>query len=463
MKKSDEADFKNFKQSFVQSVPRYAVRKIGTHGWSTRKFPLHDSEIKKHLNGEQIIGCLAKWYPQFAAFDFDSVPIEKVEEIRAILSLDETNSMLLSSESKDSFHLYFRPEYNAKPPTIKLLQAILKPFASSRGIEIYPQKNRAFRLPFSKGTNCLDWEEAHLQSWQEKLYWLQKKDDFDLSTVSGHQTFFEFPPAKLQAGALSPALVSDGILIGDGPDILRYGLQAASTRDAAQFEIVKYLWRQNINPGDALSIIWEWIQAHNNGYSKDFSRRPQQVYREIQFQIRSYYSHMQDRATLPDQPHKNHNGFISKPDMLEIIALAKGNLPMMRFLFNLILYMNPRRYRIEVPVHSDLLIQWSSHNKYQKHLQYLDEKGILKSRSGDYWAGEKSGAKKSETEARAKKISLNWNYQNDQSAILWQGRTVDSIEKASEMLFSPAEFRSILRTYVSYQAAHYVAKKLFSI
>jgi hypothetical protein len=449
LEKVIEKDLILFKQSFVQAVPRYAVKIPGRDGWKTRKFPLHDSEIKKHLQGDLVVGCLSRWYPEFAAFDFDSVPLEKVEEIREILSLDERNSMLLSSESKDSYHLYFRPEYNEKPPTIKLLQTILKPFASSRGIEIYPQKNRAFRLPFSKGTNCLDWEEAHLQSWQEKLYWLQKKDDFDLSTVSGHQTFFEFPPAKLQAGALTPAMVKDDLIIGAGPDILRYGLQAASTRDFAQFEIVKYLWRQNLNPGDALAIIWEWIQTRHNGYSKDFIRHPQQVYREIQHQIGAYYGFMRDRFTLPDQPHKNHVGFITKPDLLSIIELAQGNLPRMRFLFNLVLFMNPRRYRIEVPVHSDKLAEWS--NRYLSHLQYIEEKGVLK-RSTGYYVG-----------AKSKAISLDWKWQSDQDAVLYQGRTVDTIEKASSMLFNPAEFRSILRTYVSYQAAHYATKKLFSI
>jgi len=435
------ASFADFRASFVQATPRYAV-KIPGKTWRTRQFALNDTEIKKHLKGEIYIASLGRWYPEFATFDFDSVPLSVVENVRSDLLLNENNSMLLASESADSYHLYFRPEYNDKPPTLSLLQTILAPYAKSKGVEIYPQKNRAFRLPFGKGQDCLDFEDQNARSWKEKLYWLQKKDDFDLSGVKGHQTFFEFQPIEFNPeAALSSSI--------DIPELLKSGLQGPSTRDEVQFELVKHLWHQNLLKADCERFIWSWLQNNHNGYSKDLLRSPREVQKHIQHQVAAYYGWMQTGALYPDQPHKSHNGYVCRPDLLEIVKLAEGSLPRMRFIFELVKYMNPRRHRDSVPLHSEKLVQWSSMRTYQGHLRYLESKGILKRGTG-YLVGQK-----------AKDLKLTWPYKTDKDAVLFNGRAVDTLEKAVSMLFTPENLRALLRGYVSKQAAQFTTKTLF--
>jgi len=435
------ATFNEYRSAFAQVVPRYAAKLPG-QTWRTRQFALNDTEIKKHLAGELYIGCLSKWYPEFSAIDFDSMPLDVVESIRGDLELNENNSMLLTSESADSYHLYFRPIYNEKPPTTNLLQSTLGPHAKAKGIELYPQKNRAFRLPFGKGQDCLDLQDRNLKSWEEKLYWLQKKDDFDLSGVSGHQKFFEFKPIDLnQESTLSSSI--------DVPELLKSGLQGPSTRDEVQFSLTKYLWHQNLLKSDCERFIWAWLQKNHNGYSKDLLRSPREVQKHIRHQVETYYGWMATGAVYPDQPHKNHNGYVCRPDLLEIVKLAEGSLPRMRFIFELVKYMNPRRHRDSVPVHRDKLVSWSGVRTYQGHLNYLESKRILKRGSG-YLVGQKS-----------KDIKLSWNYQTDQDAVLFNGRAVDTLEKAVSMLFTPEDFRGLLGTYVKRTTALMTTKTIF--
>jgi len=436
------ATFDEFRASFIQTMPRYSVKLPGK-AWRTRQFALHDSEVKKHLDGDLFVASLGRWYPEYAALDFDSVPLKTVENVRNDLALNDDNSMLLSSESKDSYHLYLRPEYNNKPPTINLLQSVFAPYAKSKGIEIYPQRNRAFRLPFGKGQDCLDFKDRYIQGWEKQLYWLQKKDDFDLSTVSGHQLFLDFKPIDLnQEAALSRSI--------DVPELLRSGLPGQSTRDEVQFELVKYLWHQNLLKVDCERFIWQWLQKNHNGYSKDLLTHPREVQKHIQHQATSYYNFMQTGAIYPDQPHKNHEGYVCKPDLLEIVKLAKGSLPRMRFIFELVKYMNPRRHRDSVPLHRDKFVSWSGAGTYQRHLNYLESKGILKRGSG-YRVGQQS-----------KGIKLTWPYKSDKETVLFNGRAVNTLEKAVPMLFTPEDLRALLRGYVSRGTAQKTTQYLFN-
>ena len=397
------------------------------------------------MNGQQAIACLSRWYPEYAALDLDDVTWTAVDKIRTGLLLDDSNSMLLSSESPDSYHIYFRPEYNGKPPTIDLLQAVLKPYAKARGIEIYPQRNRPFRLPFGKGQNCLDFQEQFVEKWEQKLYWLAKKDSFDLSGVKNHQTSFDFKPPEQRIPSVDPA----GAPV-DVAALLRDGLQGPSTRDRAQFQIIRHLWRQNVTQDDAWRFLWDWIGRKHNGHSTDYLKHPQMVHHHIRHQVLAYYDRMRNFFVLPDHPHLTHKGYISKPDLLEIIKVAAGNLPRMKFIFELVKYMNPRKYRESVPIHSDKLIEWSSRETYQKNLEYLDGKGILK-RGPGYLVGEKS-----------KGIKLEWPYQTDKDAILFEGRAVETLEKVVTMLFKPTDFRGLLEGYVKRTTALMTIKTLFA-
>ena len=290
--------FDNYINSFVQRWPRYAIKHIGGKNWKTKKKPLSDIPILSHLEGKYYVGVLSQWYPRFAILDIDDQPIERVNEIRSSLNLNENNSMLLDSESKDSYHLIIKPHLNKKPPTINCLQKVLKTFALYNKIEIYPQINRVIRLLFGAHQNPLDFKYFHLDNWQNKLYWFNKLDEFDLSMVEGQQLYLDLQ-------IISPGTMPN--IMEESRELLDYGLQYPSSRNESQFKILYYLWRNNIPQDKAEDIVWHWIKSKHNGLSKDIIRSPAVVQKEIYRQASRIYGHYELSNIYPDTTHNLHH------------------------------------------------------------------------------------------------------------------------------------------------------------
>ncbi len=414
--------FKDYFDTFVQPTPRYAVK--SKNGWHSRKKNVCDKVIQAHLDQKYTVGVLGRWYPEYAILDMDDVAPKKVDDIRSQLSLDETNSMLCSSESLDSYHLLIKPAYKGKPPTLKTLQNTLGPFVKQNEIELYPQKNRVIRLPFGKNQNCLDDVYAGLKTWKEMGYWFHKLDDFELGSVKDQQAELDlkFPKATLEPCNF----------YSEGKELMEQGLQRPSSRHEAQFKIIYYLWRNNVSQDETQRSIWYWINNRHNGFSKDIVKYPKQVKSEIIFQTQHVYSKYDRAFVYPDKTHNNFNGYITKPDLEDIIELCDASMPRMRFLFNAIKYAYPRRYRSFINVHTDNLIQWGSSRTYQKYLNEFDERGILK-RGGSYLSGKFS-----------KSLSYNWNFKQDSKAVLYQGRAIETFEDTVKLLFMQQDFKDLL-------------------
>lgn len=152
--------------------------------------------------------------------------------------LNEDNSRLFTSESPDSYHLLFKPSYNDKPPTLRLLKDVFTPFCKMEGVEIYPQKNRIIRAPFDCFHQSLDIECAHFADWKEHLYWFEKMDTFNLAEVKYHQ-----PELDLWL----PRQTLPGISIYiEGKELFSQGLQRFSSRHDSQWKVLYFLWRKNI-------------------------------------------------------------------------------------------------------------------------------------------------------------------------------------------------------------------------
>jgi hypothetical protein len=355
----------------------------------------------------------------------DDLPPEKVERIRSDLNLDVTNSMLCTSESPDSYHLPFPIVYRDKPPTIRCLKEILRGIAKHYGIEVYPQANRGIRLPFGPYQKLLDYEYQNLNQWEDKFFWFQKLDPVDLANIPYHQMKFE--------NLVIPQRVMRPIeKAGDAIYLLKCGLQSPSTRAEAQFKILYYFWRQNIPIEQAIAETWKWINKHHNGYSKDILRYPKQVKDHIIRQARSIYDRYELSYVYPDQVHNSQNGYIAKGDIKEILMATDGNLPRAKFLFNLVKYYYPKRYRLFVGIHTEKLIGWSNERTYLKYINEFEEKGILK-RGQKYLVGEFS-----------KNLKLNWPFKNADQAVLFEGRALDTFENTVRVLHEPAEFKAIL-------------------
>ena len=420
----DKAELLDYTDSFVQRIPRYAIKGLGEDRWHTRKTALNDEVLISHLNGELAVAGLGKWYPGHALLDIDSREIGYVKELRESLGMDEYNSMLCTSESKDSYHLLFRPVYNRQPPTLKLLNDIIQPFAVERGIEAYPRAQKPVRLPFGKVQSILDEGKEHLTAWEEKLYWFQKLDEYDLGTVPYSQRLLalEYPDSR---GRLP--------VYREGAEYFKHGLQMQGERDRATFAVMYFLWRMNTPMSVAKETTWTWLKTMNNGVSETWNCGQYNVCKQ----------HIQDCAIriwgyefthdYPDECHNNHAGWIAKEDIKRIFHTVGGSVVKARFLYHLLKHMNPRQNQRAVPIHTDLLLKWSSSRAYLNRIKEFTEMGILQ-RGGWYIVGEQS-----------KTVALDWKYSPPTDAVLIDGRSPDHLESTVTACFEPEEYRGLLR------------------
>jgi len=426
-----ESTFEDYLGKMIQRRPRYGIKPIDRRRWRSQNKPLSDRPILAHLEGKYYVAVLGKWYPEYAILDIDSRPRKEADEIRAMLGLDTSNSMMQKSESEDSYHIIFTPEYHGKPPTLNLLNTVLKNFCKEKRIEIYPQRRRLIRLPFGPHQPVLDIEYMGLDSWKKKLYWFEKLDEFDLSSVKYHQIIMDFEPGP---GRLE--LPTN--IFRDAQDLLAHGLQFPSTRHDSQSLILFYFWRQNVPKETAADMVWDWINEKHNGFSKDILRSPRYVEKDIDSLANHIWSKYHMGQVLPDSTHNIHHGYITQPDIPEIVEAVRGSLPRMKFLFNLVKYSYPRRHRKLISIHRDKLVRWASERTYLRYLNELGEKGIAE-RKGAYMAAGFSGSP-----GFAKDLKLNWKFRGSDEVVVYEGRAIETFDDSVRLNFKPDEFRQLL-------------------
>jgi hypothetical protein len=417
-----EHPFQDYLGTFIQRLPRYTVKPLGWGHWRTKHKALADMPIKAHLGGRYAVGVLSRWYPEYAILDMDATPIEATEEIRGRLGLDETNSMLCASENANSYPLLLRPEYNGRPPTIRLLHDVFRRFGRDNGVEVFPQVQRTIRLPFGPHQNCLDLQYRHLQDWQDKLYWFEKLGEFDLQTVPTHQMELDLQTPR----ATMPTILQEG------NELLTHGLQIPSTRHEGQFKVLYLLWRLNVPQDEAEGITWRWIQAKHNGFSRDMVRYPGHVRKEIGRQAGRIWNKYELARAYPDSTHNTHTGYLTELDLREVIQICRGSSPRMRFLFHLVKHFYPRRHRTQVNVHRDKLVKWANERTYLRYLNELESIGIAKRGTG-YEPG-----------AFSKSLRLNWRYRDSREAVLYEGRAIETWESTIRLIYKPDDFRALL-------------------
>jgi len=423
MSDEDKA-FNEYIDFFIQRTPRFIVKLKGDNtSWRTKNKVLEDKYVKAHLDQQYSIGTLAKWYPPCAILDIDDRFLEYVDEIKDKLGLDAFNSMLCSSESTNSYHLLFKPTYNNKPPTVRLLGNVFKPFVKQNNIEIYPQANRPIRAPFGLEQFCLDFEYKGLKTWEEKLYWLKRLNDYDIATVPYYQQGLDLSFMKDKL----PDCYEEGKLL------LQFGLQQSNSRNDAQFKVLYYLWRNEIPPNEAKRIVWVWIKTKHNGFSKDIITYPINVKKEIERQANRIYSTYELSYIYPDETHNGYNGYLTKPDIADIIRISKGNLPEMKFLYQVVKWCYPRRHRTFINLHSDKLEEWSKRN-YMKYLDELKKKGIIQ-RSKSY-----------QVDKFSKSIDIKWDFKDTKDAILDDNRSPNSLKNTIKLSYKPEEIKALLET-----------------
>lgn len=437
------ASFDDYKGTFVQRHPNYGVRV--NKKWSRTHYPLADPAIKDHLAQRYTVGGLAPWYPQFAILDIDDKDRAFAEAIRAELGLDENNSMLLASESADSFHCLISPTLNGKPPTQYQLNKSLKNFASNRGIEIYPRKNHVIRLPFGQFSRCLDPSYENLKTWQEQTFWFLKLDEKNVADIPGQQMEIQFTLKQPDNSLPGLVLPGDGGWYGLGAELFKNGLQGTSTRHLSQAQVIYYLFRNNVPYEVAVAQTWAWIQLHHNGFSKDILKYAPAVKKEIERQVAHIYTNYQWTEKYPDQTHNRTCGAISKQDIQKVIEITDGSMTKSNYLFHIVKHNRSRRYRQFVNFHRDLLMSWAGARTYLKYLNEFEAKGILK-RGKSYSVGRFS-----------KPIKLKWNY--DSQAVLFEGRSIDTFKDTIKLIFPAGELKGMLECAGATRQATYKAIK----
>ena len=417
------AAWADYTSAFVQRIPRYCV-KIPGRTWRTKSKPLTDRPIQAHLAGTYAVAVLGQAYPLYGILDVDDRARDEVERVRDILGMDAGTSMVMNSESPDSYHVIFKPEYNGRPPSIRLLGEIFRDFARTHRLELYPRWRHAIRLPFGPKQTPADPEYRGLETWEDMILWYGKLDAYDLKSVQFAQGSLNLPMIGPR-----PAVPKVG---QSAAELFEHGLQAPGTRYGAQFTLLLSLWRGNVPQEQGESVVWNWIRKKHNGFSRDILRHPESVRKEITRQAVRVWGHYDFSHVLPDVPALHHEGYVSKPDILEIIRATKGNLPRSRFLHGLVHFMNPRRYRLSVGVSKNRLIAWGNERTYLRYLSELSELGIVR-RGSSYLVG-----------AFSKPISMTWPWTSSKDAILHDGRSVEGFDGAVKRVLRPGEFREAL-------------------
>jgi hypothetical protein len=423
------ADFDIYTQTFIQYIPKYGTKAYipGAH-WQTIRRPLNDGVVRQHLNGNRAVGVISQWYCRYGVIDIDDRTKAEAEDIRAALGFDAKNSLLFKSESPDSWHLYFRPTLNGQPPPVGRFNNAFRIQAKDRRVEVYPQKNRVFRLPLGRGQE-LATTTGFLYTQTDLLHEFLKLEPYDITQLEAQQDF-DFQGRAIGQGLILPT--HNGFM-AEAAGYYEHGLLGPSTRHHAQFCVAALLYRKyNLPPDQVCREVWKWICTKHNGFSKDIIRYPQRVKYEIKKQVEWLYHNNDLGRAFPDQVHNGHNGYISKQDIPEIIEAAGGSMPRSRFLFYLVKYINPRRFRPFVPVHFDRFVEWGAQRTYTKYLNELEAKGLVK-RGSAYSVGR-----------FAKSISLKWDFKTSDS-ILIEGRAVDTFEDALKLTHSASDFRELLQ------------------
>jgi hypothetical protein len=422
---------REYVDTFVQRRP-WHLEKDPLFGWFQVDRALGDRLVSDHLIGRKTVGSLGPWYPEYGIIDVDDTGYEEVERFREELGMDSSNSMLSESESPDSWHILYRPVYREKPATRRLLQRIMSRVADQYGVEHYPRAQKGVRLPFGPRQRLVDLDYAHLRRPYDKLWWFWKLDEYELGNVS-HQikqhelfdsTAMDKPAGHERAGNMP--------LLEEGRELLEHGLQETGSRHEAQFKVLYVLWRQNMGPEEAVETCWNWIQNGHNGFSQDILTRPDVVRSEIERQAQSLWRWTN---VYPDKTHNYYHGYLTAPDIPEILSWARGSLPRARLLFGIVRYSYPRRIRESVRIHSDKLKEWGSRRTY---LQYIDEfkrQGLIERVNGrrDYAEGQYS-----------KELHLHWPYRSSKDAVLVDGRSPGSLEETMRAVYEPRDARVVL-------------------
>jgi hypothetical protein len=211
-------------------------------------------------------------------------------------------------------------------------------------------------------------------------------------------------------------------------EILKSGLQAKGTRHEVTKKIAKYFYFQSMNPEAAKAEIWDFFQNRHNGNSTTINKgRWREVRADISSMVDWFWSRFPKNGYWPTYNH-NRQGWVTRPDILFITDIFKGNLTMQKRFFKLISIFRSRLNGhiefLRLPWRTWRYIAGDNYPKFQAALERMKALDM----NGSYWAT-------SNGTGYCKSFRLNIRQVNQTDMIQNDGRAVQNYHQALLSVF----------------------------
>ncbi len=347
-----------------------------------------DADIKRHLSGNASMALGPRWYPTFWALDIDHPQDELEQAYNQFdrLGISESQTLQVTSpkyRKNGNKWIFFRPEYNGRPCTYKMLDNYFQPRFSP--IENYPRQNKLGRIPLGRLSNIIidDRVLSHL-SLSEQLNLFEKIDPFELD----YSKFYEgkkVSDKKANGNSVEhaedeetgqSAVQSSKLSKTDIKQLINMGLQSVGTRYEAQFQILLYKFDENFMEEEAVAFTQDWMRRKSNGFSERVRRHDWKIIdKEIARQAKRIWSSY--TKWLPDVTTKV-SFVVTDEDLVLGANLFYGKTALQKQFFNLVAYYRARSANEFVVISKK---NWckniASSRSYKKLQNFLEEKGIL--------------------------------------------------------------------------------------
>ncbi len=370
---------KLFAREFTAPKARQYVDKAGERtDWHTINKPTDDHDLRGHLNGDFWLGTRAAWYPTVWNLDIDRPTPERLKKIYERfdeIGIGESQRASMTSpsyKSNGNHRIYLRLEQNFRPVTFRRGYEILS--LNFRDVcEIYPQKNRVDRLPCGRNQDLIGNDGRILSklSWRQEMQHLLSIEPTPLGNLQQQLECLPDPP--LEPGDLPRSWKPKT----EVKEILENGLQAGGIKRAeAQFEILNYYWRANLQSFEAAEKTRLWLRQHHNGFSDDVNAGR---WREIDAHITRQTSWIWARPA-PVYPDSTDGlqGALTRSDLEFAAKIFPGNAVRQKQLIALCSYYRPRRHHdwVFIP-HWFWRDEIAHKDTYKALVEELESKGLL--------------------------------------------------------------------------------------
>jgi hypothetical protein len=346
--------------------------------WSTHHQPTSDRLIKAHLDGDLWLGTRAPWYPVLFNLDIDNPTPEKLDKIYErfdLYGIGESQRVRMTTPSfraTGNHRIYLRLERNDRPITFaRGYEALKNSFADV--CEIYPQKNRVDRVPCGRHQDLISSDGQILSklSWRQEMHYLLKVDPTPIETLQ-HQLDL-LPEPELEPSDQPRAWKPKH----EVKELIEHGLQAGGlTRSAAQYEILNYYWRAQMQPFEAAEKVRTWVRTRHNGFSEEINLgRLHEIDSHIARQTAWIWA--RPAPIYPDSTEALL-GALTRADLKFAAEIYPGSAVRQKQLAALCAYYRPRRHHEYVFIPVWFWRQEVANDRtYKQLVAELESKGLL--------------------------------------------------------------------------------------